>query len=278
MSRNWLITGASRGFGREFTRAALRRGDRVAGAARDISTLDQLVAEHPATFVPYALDVTDGAAVVATVRDAEARLGGLDIAVNNAGYGHFGAVEELSEADLRDQLETNVFGALRVTQALLPGMRDRGSGHIVQISSIGGVGAFANLGAYHASKWGLEALSESLALEVARFGIRVTIVEPGGFDTDWAGPSARRSDFLEAYEPMRREAAARRGGHAPGMPAAAAQALLEVVDAPEPPLRVLFGAQAPSIVSGIYERRLAEWRAWEHVAEKAQGDQQDVRP
>jgi NAD(P)-dependent dehydrogenase (short-subunit alcohol dehydrogenase family) len=275
MSRNWLITGVSRGFGREFARAALQRGDRVAGTARDLGALEGLVAQHPGTFVPLTLDVTDAAAVEATVEEAETRLGGLDIVVNNAGYGHFGAVEELSEADLRGQLDTNVFGPLRVTQAALPGMRARGRGHIVQISSIGGVGAFANLGAYHASKWGLEALSESLALEVARFGIRVTLVEPGGFDTDWAGSSARRSRPLGAYDPMREEAAARRGAQAPGTPAAAAQALLEVVDATEPPLRVLFGTQAPTIVRGIYERRLAEWQAWEHVAAVAQGVEEE---
>jgi NAD(P)-dependent dehydrogenase (short-subunit alcohol dehydrogenase family) len=274
-TKNWMITGASRGFGRAFADAALERGDRVAATARDRGTLDDLATQHPDTFVPLELDVTDAAAVVATVREAERRLGGLDVVVNNAGYGHFGAVEELSEADLRDQLETNLFGALRVTQAALPGMRERGSGHVVQISSLGGVGAFANLGAYHASKWGLEALSESLAAEVARFGIRVTLVEPGGFETDWAGSSARRSAPLAAYDPMRAEAAARRGAQAPGSPAAAAQALLAVVDAAEPPLRVLFGAQAPALVRGIYARRLAEWQAWESVSVRAQGDASD---
>ncbi|WP_112248902.1 oxidoreductase [Kribbella monticola] len=273
ITKNWLITGASRGLGREFARAALQRGDHVAATARDTGTLDEFTAQYPDTFLPLALDVTDSAGVDATVHTAEAQLGGLDVVVNNAGYGHFGAVEELTESDLRDQLETNVFGALRVTQAALPGMRERGRGHVVQISSIGGVGAFANLGAYHASKWALEALSESLAAEVARFGIRVTIVEPGGFDTDWAGSSARRSDPLAAYDPMRDEAAARRGAQSSGTPAAAAQALLEVVDAPEPPLRVLFGAQALPIVRGIYQRRLAEWERWEKVAVAAQGAQ-----
>ncbi|MCL3820054.1 oxidoreductase [Aeromicrobium wangtongii] len=277
MAKNWLITGTSRGFGRAFALAALERGDQVAGTARDLATLDELVAQHPDTFVPFRLDVTDADAAARVVRDAEVRLGGLDVVVNNAGYGHFGAVEELSDADLRDQLQTNVFGPLAVTRAALPGMRRRGRGHIVQISSIGGVGAFANLGAYHASKWALEALSESLSAEVARIGVHVTIVEPGGYDTDWAGSSARRSDPLEAYDPMRQEAAARRGAQAPGDPAAAAQALLEIVDSPEPPLRVLLGAQAPGIVRGIYERRLAQWQKWEHLAARAQGAEQDVR-
>ncbi|TDW94310.1 short-subunit dehydrogenase [Kribbella pratensis] len=265
--KNWFVTGASRGFGREFARAALERGDRVAATARDAAALHGLAGE----LLPLALDVTDREAVRAVVHEAESRLGGLDVVVNNAGYGHFGAVEELTETELRDQLETNVFGALHVSQAVLPGLRQRGRGHLVQVSSIGGIGAFANLGAYHASKWALEALSESLAVEVARFGIHVTIVEPGGYDTDWAGSSARRSTPLSAYDPMRAEAAARRSGQAPGDPAAAAQALLEIVDSPAPPLRVLFGAQAPGIVRTIYGRRLAEWDRTGELARRAHG-------
>ena len=270
-SRTWFITGASRGLGYEFTRAALGRGDRVAATARDTARLDDLLGRHPDTLLPLALDVTDADAVGSSVREAEAWSGGLDVVVNNAGYGHFGAVEELSDEELRDQLETNLFGPFRVTRAVLPGMRARGSGHIVQVSSIGGVGAFANLGAYHASKWALEGISESLAIETAPFGIRVTILEPGGYATDWSGSSARHSAGLEAYEGARVSAAARRGGQAPGDPAAAAQALMAVVDSPEPPLRVLFGAQAPAIVRGIYERRLTEWEEWQGLTERAHG-------
>ncbi len=269
-TRTWLITGASRGFGRAFATAALERGDRVAGTARDLAALDDLRTRYP-RFLPLRLDVDDADAVRDAVAAAERRLGGLDVVVNNAGYGHFGAVEEVTDDELRDQLETNVLGPLRVVRAALPGMRARGRGHLVQVSSIGGVGAFANLGAYHASKWALEALSESLSLEVARYGVRVTLVEPGGYATDWAGSSARHSTPLPAYDPMRAEAAARRGAQEPGDPDAAARALLEVVDAPEPPLRVLFGELAPGIVRGVYERRLAEWDAWRTVAVDAQG-------
>ncbi|MFI9485788.1 SDR family NAD(P)-dependent oxidoreductase [Promicromonospora sp. NPDC052451] len=268
--RTWLITGASRGFGRAFAEAALARGDRVAATARDVAALADLAADHPA-LLPLRLDVTDPAAVASRVAEAEEWSGGLDIVVNNAGYGHFGAVEEVTDAELRDQLETNLFGPHRVVRAVLPGMRARGTGHLVQVSTIGGVGAFTNLGAYHASKWALEAMSESLAAEVSPFGIRVTIVEPAGFATDWAGSSARRSTQDVAYDPMRAQAAARRGASAPGDPAAAARVLLDVVDSPEPPLRVLFGAAAPATVRGIYERRLAEWSAGEHLAHRAQG-------
>jgi NAD(P)-dependent dehydrogenase (short-subunit alcohol dehydrogenase family) len=273
-TKTWLITGASRGFGREFARAALRRGDNVAATARDVSALKDLRDEHPG-LLALSLDVTDADAVRDRVAEAEGHFGRLDVVVNNAGYGHFGAVEEVTDAELRDQLETNVLGAHRVVRAALPGMRERGSGHIVQISSIGGVMAVPNMGAYHASKWALEALSESLAAEVARFGVHVTLVEPGGYDTDWAGSSSRHSNPLPPYDTMREEMAARRSASVPGDPAAAARALLDVVDAEQPPLRVLFGAlfgvPVPEIVRGIYDRRLEEWAAWEDLAVRAYG-------
>jgi NAD(P)-dependent dehydrogenase (short-subunit alcohol dehydrogenase family) len=272
--KTWLITGASRGFGREFARAALDRGDQVAATARDVSALRDLRDAHPG-LLALSLDVTDAGAVRDRVAEAEEHFGRLDVVVNNAGYGHFGAVEEVTDAELRDQLEANVFGAHRVARAALPGMRKRGSGHIVQVSSIGGVMAVPNMGAYHASKWALEALSESLAVEVARFGVHVTLVEPGGYDTDWAGSSARRSDPLPAYDTMREEMAARRSASVPGDPTAAARALLDIVDAEQPPLRVLFGAlfgvPTPEIVRGIYDRRLKEWAAWEDMAVRAYG-------
>jgi NAD(P)-dependent dehydrogenase (short-subunit alcohol dehydrogenase family) len=272
--KTWLITGASRGFGREFARAALGRGDNVAATARDVSTLKDLRDEHSG-LLALSLDVTDADAVRDRVAEAEEHFGRLDVVVNNAGYGHFGAVEEVTDAELRDQLETNVFGPHRVVRAALPGMRERGSGHIVQISSIGGVIAVPNMGAYHASKWALEALSESLAAEVARFGVHVTLVEPGGYDTDWAGSSSRHSHPLAPYDTMREEMAARRSTTVSGDPAAAARALLDIVDADQPPLRVLFGAlfgvPVPEIVRGIYDRRLKEWAAWEDLGARAYG-------
>ena len=273
-TKTWFITGASRGFGREFARAALGRGDNVAATARDVATLRDLGEEYP-RLLALPLDVTDADAVRDRVAEAEQHFGRLDVVVNNAGYGHFAAVEEVTDADLRDQLEANVFGAHRVVRAALPGMRERGSGHIIQVSSIGGVVAVPNLGAYHASKWALEALSESLAAEVARFGVHVTIVEPGGYETDWAGSSARRSDPLPAYDPMRVEMAARRSTSVPGDPAAAARALLELVDTDQPPLRALFGAlfgvPTPEIARRAYDQRLKEWAAWEDLAARAYG-------
>ncbi|GHG41644.1 MULTISPECIES: oxidoreductase [Amycolatopsis] len=277
-NKTWLITGASRGFGREFAKAALDRGDRVAATARDISSLRDLRDEHPG-LLALSLDVTDADAVRDRVAEAEEHFGRLDVVVNNAGYGHIAAVEEVTDAELRDQLETNVLGAHRVVRAVLPGMRERGSGHIVQVSSIGGVLAFPSVGAYHASKWALEALSESLAAEVARFGVHVTLVEPGGYATDFSGSSARHSNPLPAYDTMREELAARRRASVPGDPAAAARALLEVVDAEQPPLRVLFGAlfgvPTPELVRGSYDRRLKEWAAWEHLTTRAYGDPGD---
>ena len=199
----WFITGASKGFGREWAIAALERGDSVAATARDTSTLIDLEEEFGERVLAIQLDVTDRAAAFDAVRAAHQQFGRLDVIVNNAGYGQFGFVEELSEADARDQIETNLFGALWVTQAALPFLRKQGSGHILQVSSIGGVTAFPGIGMYHASKWALEGLSQALAGEVAGFGIKVTLIEPTGYSTDWAGPSSRTATPLKAYDEFR---------------------------------------------------------------------------
>jgi NAD(P)-dependent dehydrogenase (short-subunit alcohol dehydrogenase family) len=267
----WFITGASRGFGREWTVAALERGDRVAATARDTSTLDDLVEKYGDALLPLQLDVTDRSADIAAVDQAHGHFGRLDIVINNAGYGHFGMVEELSEAELRAQLETNLFGAVWVTQAALPYLREQGSGHIIQVSSIGGITAFPGIGAYHASKWALEGLSQALSQEVAAFGIHVTLVEPGGFSTDWSGPSAQHSGVNSAYEAIREGQRARRSGTQPGDPNASAAALLKVVDAEQPPLRVFFGTAPLGIATKDYESRLAGWNEWQPVAVEAQG-------
>ncbi len=269
----WFITGASRGFGREWTIAALERGDKVAATARDVSTLDDLTAKFGDALLPLKLDVTDRGADFAAVAQAHEHFGRLDIVVNNAGYGQFGMVEELSEQEARAQIETNVFGALWITQAALPYLRAQGSGHIIQVSSIGGVTAFPNLGLYHASKWALEGFSQSLAQEVADFGIHVTLIEPGGFSTDWAGPSSQHATALPAYDDLREKNAkwrAERTAH-PGDPQASARAILKVVDAPEPPLRVFFGELPLQLAKADYESRLATWEQWQPVAIEAQG-------
>ncbi len=202
-NKTWFITGTSRGFGREWTKAALERGDRVAATARDASTLDDLKAEHGDALLALTLDVTSREAAFGAVKRAHEHFGRLDIVVNNAGYGHFGMVEEITEQEARAQIETNLFGALWVSQAALPFLREQGGGHIVQVSSIGGISAFPGVGIYHASKWGLEGISQALAQEVKEFGINVTLVEPGGFSTDWSGPSSKRSEPNPAYDALR---------------------------------------------------------------------------
>ncbi len=273
MPKTWFITGASRGFGREWAIAALERGDTVAATARETSTLDDLAAKFGDVLLPLRLDVTDRAAVFAAVQQAHARFGRLDILVNNAGYGQFGMVEELSEADAREQIDTNLFGALWVTQAALPIMREQGSGRILQVSSIGGITAFPNIGMYHASKWALEGLSQALAQEVAGFGITVTVIEPTGYATDWAGPSARHAEPLPAYEPVREQAQRARASRtvSPGDPVATRDAVLQIVDADEPPLRIFFGDGPLALAEKDYESRLATWHEWEPVSIAAHG-------
>ena len=272
MGKRWFITGTSRGFGRAFTTAALKRGDRVVATARDVTSLAPLVDAFGDSLVALALDVTDKAAVERVVAEAHRHLGGLDVIVNNAGYGLFGMTEELSEQELRDQMEANFFGAYWVTQAALPYLREQGGGHIVQISSIGGVAAFPSLGAYNASKWALEGFSEALAQEVAGLGIHVTIVEPGTFATDWAGPSAvHAAGMLDAYQALRDAMSASGPYPDAGDPDAAAIALLDVVDSDQPPLRVLFGSHVGGMAKAVYEQRIDTWTQWDHVAQAAQG-------
>ncbi len=273
--KTWFITGTSRGFGREWAIAALERGDKVAATARNVAALDDLVAKYGDAILPLKLDVTDREAAFAAVRRAHERFGRLDVVVNNAGYGHFGMVEEVSEDEIRAQLETNVLGALWVTQAALPILREQGSGHILQVSSIGGVSAFMNTGAYHASKWALEGFSQSLSQEVAGFGIKVTLIEPAGYSTDWSGSSAKHSTPLPAYDQVREAAARARGQRftAPGNPVATREAILQIVDSDNPPLRLFLGESPLRIAVADYGSRLSTWAQWQQVAAAAQGTQ-----
>ena len=273
--KTWFITGTSRGFGREWASAALDRGDKVAATARNLATLDDLVAKYGDAILPIELDVTDREAAFAAVRQAHERFGRLDVVVNNAGYGHFGMIEEVTEEEIRAQLETNVLGALWVTQAALPYLREQGAGHILQVSSIGDVSAFMNTGAYHASKWALEGFSQSLSQEVAGFGIKVTLIEPAGYSTDWSGSSAKHSAPLPAYDPVRDEAARARAQRysAPGDPVATRDAILRVVDSDNPPLRLFLGDSPLRIAVADYGSRLSAWAQWQAVAAAAQGTQ-----
>lgn len=270
-SKVWLITGSSKGFGRIWAEAALERGDLVAATARDPKTLEPLVEAYPDQALALQLDVTDKAAVDAAVAAALERFGRLDVVVNNAGYGLFGTIEEVSEEEARQQIETNLFGALWVTKAALPHLREQGSGHLIQVSSISGVTAFPGVGLYHASKWALEGFSQSLAQEVAPFGVRVTLVEPIGYATDWAGPSAVRSEPIAAYDPMREARSKSPVGSRRGDPQATGPAILEIVDAEEPPLRAFFGDWALGAIREEYGRRLENWEKWDQLARQAHG-------
>ena len=267
----WFITGASRGFGKIWAEAALQRGDAVAATARNTDALQDLEKQFGELFLPIQLDVTNREACFAAIEKTKNHFGRLDVAINNAGYGQFGTIEEINEQEARQQMETNFFGALWVTQGALPMMREQKSGHILQVSSIGGILAFENIGLYNASKWALEAFTESLSKEVADFGIRVTLVEPGPYQTDWAGDSAKHAKPLPVYEKVREARAKMRSGMKMGDPAATAEAILKVVDAEQPPLRIFLGEQPIEWAKEQYKKRLENWEQWQPVSLQAQG-------
>lgn len=274
----WFITGSSRGFGRVWAEAALERGDKVVATARNPAVLQPLVDTYGRSVLPLALDVTDRAAAFEAVAKGREAFGRLDVVLNNAGYGQLGAVEELSETEVRAQIETNLFGALWVTQAALPILRAQKSGHILAVSSIGGVATFPTAGMYHASKWGLEGLMDALSQEVAGFGIKVTLIEPGGYATNFADPSSiRASAPIAAYAPIKEQVFAAFASESLGDPQATSEAIFKVVDAAEPPLRLLLGATAVPMVRAAYEQRLATWDAWASVSAAAQGTRTDLR-
>jgi NAD(P)-dependent dehydrogenase (short-subunit alcohol dehydrogenase family) len=282
MNKVWFVTGSSRGLGRTFVETALTRGDKVAATARSTASLDGLVAAYGDAVLPVQMDVTDKAAVFESIKRAGEHFGRLDVIVNNAGYAQIGAIEELTEQQLRNQMETNLFGAVWVIQAALPYLREQGTGHIIQLSSAAGLIAMPLGGAYHASKWALEGLNETLAKEVADFGIKVTIIEPGGFATrDGKNPDPLANGHMAepdpAYDGLRRRIAQIAGEQPAGDPAAAAQALLKLVDSDNPPLRVLFGQGFYPMIQQAYADRLKTWDDWQHLSAQAHGtlDQAD---
>ena len=223
------------------------------------------------------LDVTDKPAIDRSVAAAHERFGRLDVVVNNAGYGQFGAIEEVTEEEARRQIETNLFGPLWVTKAAIPILREQRSGHILQVSSIGGVLAFPILGLYHASKWALEAFSQSLSEELEEFGVKVTIIESGGYRTDWSGSSAGRSTELPVYDGVRERRFRRLGPvrSQPGDPQATGAAVLELVDSDDPPLRVFFGSSGLEMARREYVGRLETWERWNELSIRAQGETQE---
>jgi NADP-dependent 3-hydroxy acid dehydrogenase YdfG len=266
----WFVTGASRGFGRIWTEAALKRGDKVAAAARDASALKDLVATYGDSVVALSLDVTDRDAVFEAVKQAHRQFGRLDVILCNAGYGYMGALEEAVTADAHANFETNVFGTLSVIQAALPLLRAQGSGHILTVSSIGGVIGFPTGGIYVATKFAVEGLSEALAGEVAGFGIKVTILEPGSFTTGFRS-SIMAAPAMSEYEVVRQAVLGSFKPEMSGNPAATAAAILNVVDANEPPLRLLLGTGPLPMIKKLYEKRLSTWEQWAEVSNAAQG-------
>ncbi|QCX80669.1 putative oxidoreductase [Streptomyces sp. YIM 121038] len=268
--RVWFITGASRGLGRAFAEAALAAGDRVAAAARTTGPLEELAAAHPGRVLALGVDVTDRDAVFAAVTEAVGHFGRLDVVVNNAGALSMGMVEEFTEAEARALMDLNFFGALWVSQAVLPTLRAQGSGHLVQISSIGALGGFPSSGLYSASKFALEGLSESLAMEVADFGIKVSIVQPGGYWTDLYTRMGS-TEPQEAYAPLRAELEKQFAeGSVDSDPRLAAQALLKLVDSERPPLRLLLGSMVYDLAFDLTRTRMDTWAAWEDVSRAAE--------
>jgi len=268
---NWLITGVSSGFGQELARAVLARGDTVVGTLRQQDQAASFETLAPGRAHAVLLDVTRPETIGPAVQQALERAGRIDVLVNNAGYGLFGAVEETSDAEARHVMETNFFGALAVTRALLPQFREQRSGHIFNIASVAGAIGFPGCGLYAASKFALEGMSEALAGELAPFNVRVTIVEPGGFRTNFAGGSMRQAaQVLDAYADTSagkaRQSISRYHGHQPGDPARAAEAILAVRDAAQPPLRLVLGADALQMVRGKHEAVLRETAAWERLS------------
>lgn len=268
--RVWFVTGASRGLGHAFVTAALERGDSVVGVARTTAALDELMSAHGERSLALAVDVTDRAAVFAAVATAAERFGRLDIVVNNAGTLTLGMVEEFSEAEARAQLETNFFGALWVSQAAVAQLRSQRWGHLVQISSIGALGGYPSTGLYSASKWALEGMSEALALEAAPFGVKLTLVEPGGYWTDLYS-SMHQTTALAPYAPLRAELERQYAEQSVDSdPRLAAEALMTLVDSDDPPLRLLLGSAVFDMAMDVSRARMRTWADWEPVSRAAE--------
>ena len=269
MSKVFLVTGSSRGLGREIVLAALDAGHRVAATARRPEQLDDLVQRYGERVLPIALDVADAEAAERAVRAAAEAFGRLDVVVNNAGYANLASVEDITAADFRAQLDTNFLGVVNVSKAALPVLRAQGSGHIIQVSSLGGRVATAGLSAYQAAKWAVGGFSEVLAQEVAPLGIKVTVLEPGGMRTDWAGSSMNVPPISEPYRQTVGVLAGMLGSTTvvpAGDPAKVAQVVLTVADLDEPPVRLLLGSDAVQYAQVVEQARAAEDAKWRDLS------------
>jgi NAD(P)-dependent dehydrogenase (short-subunit alcohol dehydrogenase family) len=268
--RTWLITGVSSGFGRALTEQLLERGDRVVGTVRDTAKVSDLVDGYPGTFRPEVLDVTDTAAVREVVDRSFVALGRIDVIVSNAGYGLFGAAEELTDQQLERIIATNLIGSMQLIRAALPHLRAQGGGRIVQISSYGGQVAFPGSSLYHATKWGIEGFAESVAQEVAPFGIGMTIVEPGGARTEFRYGSAQVADPMPVYDDTPAHSFLNildpASGPAPGDPDRMAARIIESVDTEPAPLRMVFGSQALESTLSTLRGRIADFETQAELA------------
>jgi NADP-dependent 3-hydroxy acid dehydrogenase YdfG len=267
----WFITGCSRGFGRVWADAALERGDKVAATARTLASIADLKEKYGDNVLTLELDVTRRDQVKKVVANAHAHFGRLDVVVNNAGYSLVGTVEEASADEVRALYETNIFGALSVIQEVLPLLREQGSGHILGVSSTLGHVSMPLIGYYCSSKWAFEAIHESLAAEVKPFGIKVTIVEPGAYATEFGSPSSlKHAASLDIYADLKEKVFGGLKTMERGDPSATPDAVFKVVDAEDPPLRLFLGSHNLPSVRAAYAERLATWEAWESVSNSAQ--------
>ena len=272
-SKVWFITGASRGFGRVWANAALKRGDKVAATARRLASIADLKEKYGANVLTLELDVTDSDQVKTVVAQAHAHFGRFDIVLNNAGYSLVGTIEEANADDVRALYETNIFGTLSVIQAALPLLREQRGGHILGTSSGVGHVTMPVIGYYCSSKWAFEAIHESLAMEVKPFGIKVTIIEPGAYATEFGSQeSLKFAPNMDLYADLKAQIFDRMRGMERGDPEATPEALFKVVDSENPPLRFNLGSQNLPWVRAAYEERLATWEAWQEVSASAQGD------
>lgn len=270
-SKVWFITGASRGFGRVWAEAALERGDKVAATARNVDSLAGFNEKYPGKVLTLELDVTKPGQAKTAIAEAYAHFGRLDIVLNNAGYSLVGTIEEASAEDVKAMYETNIFGTLAVIQAALPLLREQGGGHILGTSSNLGHVTLPVIGYYCSSKWAFEAIHESLAIEVKDFGIKVTIIEPGAYATEFGSEdSLKFAAGMEIYADFKTQFFGRLKDMERGDPDATPQALFKVVDVENPPLRFNLGSQNLPWVKAVYEERLALWEAWDAVSCSAQ--------